>query len=80
MDEENTHGGAGRGQGRKPMDPSGEVMKERKVRMTDGEWSKAQALGAPHGAGHWIRERIKLAKLPRIDEAKDPAEPPKRRK
>ena len=71
METKNSHGGAGRGQGRKPISPDGEVMKERKFRATDAQWEKCQALG---GAA-WIRDRI--------DEAADPretTEPPKRRR
>lgn len=53
-----------RDQGRKPVSPTGEVMKARPIRMTDEEWGKCKALG---GAS-WVRERIRLAKLPLIDE------------
>jgi hypothetical protein len=47
-----------RDQGRKPLSPTGEVMKPRQVRMTDAEWEKCRALGG----GKWIRERIRLAR------------------
>jgi len=47
-----------RGQGRKPLSPTGETMKPRQIRMTDGEWAKCIALG---GAG-WVRNQIKKAK------------------
>jgi hypothetical protein len=50
-----------RGQGRKPISKTGELMKSRPVRMTDAEWEKCKALG---GAA-WIRERIRLAKDPK---------------
>lgn len=49
-----------RGQGRKPLDKSGELMRSRPVRMTDAEWEKCKALG---GAA-WLRDKIKKAKLP----------------
>ncbi|CAE6713687.1 hypothetical protein R69888_01270 [Paraburkholderia haematera] len=52
-----------RDQGRKPVSPTGEVMKARPIRMTDAEWVKCKALG---GAA-WVRERIRLAKPP-LDE------------
>jgi len=51
-------GGAGRGQGRKPLAKSGELMKARPIRMTDGEWEKCKRLG---GAA-WVRSRIKAAR------------------
>lgn len=47
-----------RGQGRKPLAPSGELMKSRPLRMTDAEWEKCKRLG---GAA-WVRERIAKAK------------------
>ena len=47
-----------RGQGRKPIDKSGELMRSRPVRMTDAQWAKCKALG---GAA-WIRDRIERAK------------------
>jgi hypothetical protein len=31
-----------RGQGRKPLSPTGEVMKPRQIRMTDAQWEDAQ--------------------------------------
>lgn len=40
MTEKPTRGGPGRGQGRKAKDPSGEVMRVRKIRMTDAQWSE----------------------------------------
>ena len=49
-----------RGQGRKPISKTGELMKSRPVRMTDAEWEKCKALG---GAA-WIRERIAKARTP----------------
>ena len=53
-----TRGGAGRGQGRKPIDKDGELMKARPVRMTDEEWEKCKRLG---GAA-WVRAKIKAAR------------------
>ena len=41
---------------------TGELMKSRPVRMTDGEWEKCKRLG---GAA-WIRERITKAKEPPV--------------
>lgn len=51
-------GGAGRGQGRKPLSQSGEKMKPRSVRMTDDEWAKCLRLGG----SEWVRQKIKRAK------------------
>lgn len=50
-------GGPGRGQGRKPLAKTGEVMKSRPVRMTGEEWEKCKRLG---GAA-WVRAKIKAA-------------------
>ena len=47
-----------RGQGRKPVSPTGEVMKPRQLRMLDAEWEKCKRLG---GAA-WVRAQIKKAK------------------
>ncbi|MBC7603278.1 MAG: hypothetical protein H7255_11555 [Ramlibacter sp.] len=47
-----------RGQGRKPLDPTGEPMKSRPIRMTDAEWIKCKALG---GAA-WVRDKINKAR------------------
>ena len=49
-----------RGQGRKPIASTGELMKPRQIRMTDAEWRKCMALG---GAA-WVRDRIKKARDP----------------
>lgn len=51
-------GGAGRGQGRKPLAKSGELMKARPVRMTDEEWAKCKRLGG----AVWVRAKIKAAR------------------
>lgn len=34
-----------RGQGRKPISPTGELMKARAIRMTDAEWEAAKLVG-----------------------------------
>lgn len=34
-----------RGQGRKPISPTGELMKPRQIRMTDEQWSDARLVG-----------------------------------
>jgi len=60
-----------RGQGRKPINPSGELMKARAVRMTDEEWAKCLLLGG----SAWIRAQVKKAKA--IDKAKEPPPSPK---
>lgn len=57
MDKQ-TRGGAGRGQGRKPIAKDGELMRARPVRMTDEEWVKCKRLG---GAA-WVRAKIKAAR------------------
>lgn len=51
-----------RGQGRKPLNESGELMKSRPIRMTDAEWEKCKALG---GAA-WVRAQINKAKEPPV--------------
>lgn len=50
-------GGAGRGQGRKPIAKTGELMRSRPIRMTDEQWEKCRRLG---GAA-WVRAKIKAA-------------------
>lgn len=57
--ESKKRGGPGRGQGRKPLAKSGEVMKPRAIRMTDAEWAKLLQLGG----SEWIRGKIKRARL-----------------
>lgn len=49
-----------RGQGRKPISETGELMQPRQVRMTDAEWEKCRLLG---GAA-WVRQQIAKAKIP----------------
>ena len=61
-----SRGGAGRGQGRKAIAHTGELMKARPVRMTEEQWQKCKALG---GAA-WVRRMI--------DEAATPNPPAKR--
>ena len=54
-----THGGAGRGQGRKPL-PDGETMQPVTVKMRPDQREKLTKLGgAP-----WVRDKIDKAKLP----------------
>ena len=50
------HGGAGRGQGRKPQDPDGELMRSRAVRMTDAEWADAKTVGMAELRA-WVKTR-----------------------
>lgn len=57
-EERKTRGGPGRGQGRKPIARTGELMKTRPIRMTDEEWEKCKRLG---GAS-WVRAKIKGAR------------------
>lgn len=47
-----------RGQGRKPLSATGELMKARAVRMLDSEWEKCLRLGG----SVWIRKQINKAK------------------
>lgn len=49
-----------RGQGRKPIDKDGELMRSRPVRMTDAQWEKCKRLG---GAA-FLRKKIDQAKEP----------------
>lgn len=48
-------GGAGRGQGRKPLSETGEVLKIRSVRLSDADWLKCRQLGG----SAWIRAKIR---------------------
>ena len=48
-------GGAGRGQGRKPLSETGEVLKIRSVRLSDEDWLKCRRLGG----SAWIRAKIR---------------------
>jgi hypothetical protein len=47
-----------RRQGRKPLSPDGEAMRNRVLRMSDAEWAKCLRLG---GAS-WVREKIAKAR------------------
>lgn len=53
-----TRGGAGRGQGRKPL-PAEEATKPRSVRLNDVRWEKLKRLGA-----EWLARQIDKAKEP----------------
>ena len=44
MTTTNTHGGPGRGQGRKPATP-GQASKLRSVRLTDQQWETLKRVG-----------------------------------
>ena len=55
---ESKRGGAGRGQGRKPIAKDGELMRARPVRMVDEDWAKCKRLG---GAA-WVRAKIKATR------------------
>ena len=55
-------GGPGRGQGRKAIAATGELMKGRPVRMTDEQWAKCKALG---GAA-WVRRMIDESATPNV--------------
>lgn len=59
-----------RGQGRKPLSPTGEKMKSRPVRMLDSEWADAKLIGMAE-----VRRLIVKAakKLKAIDRAKEPS-------
>lgn len=52
-------GGAGRGQGRKPL-PDGEAAQVVSIRLTRAQKDKLEKLG---GAA-WVREKISRAKVP----------------
>jgi len=61
IDDKNPpRGGAGRGQGRKPIAKTGELMKARAIRMTDDEWEKCLRLGG----SVWVRAKIKATREP----------------
>lgn len=53
-------GGAGRGQGRKAIATTGELMKGRQLRMTDDQWQKCKDLGG----SAWVRQKIDEAETP----------------
>ncbi len=54
-----TSGGAGRGQGRKPL-PAEEATKPRSVRLNEARWEKLKRLGA-----EWLARQIDRAKEPK---------------
>ena len=51
-----------RGQGRKPLSPTGELMKPRQIRMTDAEWEDAKFIG-PQEVRELIVKRAKKLRL-----------------
>jgi len=57
--EKTKHGGAGRGQGRKPLDPANPTVPV-SIKMTIPQREKLQRLGGPQ----WVRDRIDKAKEP----------------
>lgn len=69
MPDDKQWGGAGRGQGRKPLDETDPTVIV-PIRMTISQKKKYLALGGPA----WVRERIDKAKLkPRDDGSSDEA-------
>lgn len=63
QDELKGRGGAGRGQGRKPL-KEGEVSVSVPIRMTSSQRDKLARLGGPQ----WVRDRIDKAKEPGADD------------
>lgn len=57
--DKKTRGGAGRGQGRKPV-TEGQPTVTVSLRMTEGQRDKLQRLGG----AKWVRQRIDKAKSP----------------
>lgn len=57
--EKSTRGGAGRGQGRKPLDPGAETVGVT-IKMTTDQRDKLARLGGPA----WVRARIDKAREP----------------
>ena len=55
-----------RGQGRKPLSPTGELMKPRQIRMTDAEWADARFVGTVAIREFVTKAAKKLRALPRI--------------
>ena len=60
--DKTTHGGAGRGQGRKPV-AEGQPTVTVSLRMTEGQRDKLQRLGG----AKWVRQRIDKAKSPNVE-------------
>jgi hypothetical protein len=56
-------GGAGRGQGRKPLQPGAETVVV-SVKMTAEQRAKLARLGREPGGAAWIRARIDKAREP----------------
>ena len=56
--EASTRGGAGKGQGRKPVKPGEETITA-SLRMTAGQRSKLELLGG----AKWVREQIDAANI-----------------
>lgn len=59
MDEPKQHGGAGRGQGRKPLEAGADTVPV-SIRMTPSQKEKLARLGGPR----WVRNKIDQAKEP----------------
>lgn len=51
-----------RGQGRKPISESGEIMRNRTVRMTDDDWADCGLVAGDTDRSDWIRGQIAKAK------------------
>ena len=51
-----------RGQGRKAIAASGEVMRNRAVRMTDQDWADCALVAGDGDRSDWIRRQIAKAK------------------
>ena len=60
-----TRGGAGRGQGRKSLQPGAETVVV-SVKMTTEQKAKLARLGAEQGGPAWIRTKIDKAREPEI--------------
>ena len=62
MTDEKPRGGAGRGQGRKPKSPSGELMKSRAMRWTDAGWADVLLIGKDRVRELVAKEATKVRK------------------
>ena len=62
MTDEERRGGAGRGQGRKPKSPSGELMKSRAMRWTDAGWADVLLIGMDRVRELVAKEAAKVRK------------------
>lgn len=56
QETKNTHGGAGRGQGRKPINPSGEHMVAIGATVTPEQRDTFKAI--PGGGSAWLRRQL----------------------